>query len=92
MFNISNIDGRTRFGNNKRLNYTLPPHFAAVGISILIRKSSRATCKNKEVYMKQHYTQPILLIELMEQDVVRMSTTFDVYDELYPGNGEEVGR
>ena len=42
--------------------------------------------------MKQHYTQPILLIELMEQDVVRMSTTFDVYDELYPGNGEEVGR
>lgn len=40
--------------------------------------------------MKQYYTKPIVKIEDMGQDVIRMSYTYDVYNDLYPASlGEE---
>ena len=32
----------------------------------------------------KHYTQPIITIAQMEQDVIRMSYALDVYDQLFP--------
>ncbi len=36
--------------------------------------------------MKLFYTKPIVTIEDMSQDVIRMSYTYDVYNQLYPAN------